>query len=84
MREMNKKIDMELPGRPRFRRFTARVSGETFPFYGRNVLKCIKSVYSDPELLPDLVFGPVEEYTDESKTERKYNEIHTGEWWWKT
>ena len=40
MRELNKIIDDELPGRPRFRREEIVIAGEAFDIYFRDVIEC--------------------------------------------
>ncbi|KAF8259006.1 hypothetical protein EI94DRAFT_1774035 [Lactarius quietus] len=37
---------------------------------------------SNPEFAPDMIFTPERHYTDDSHTNRIYNEMHTRDWWW--
>ncbi|KII85168.1 hypothetical protein PLICRDRAFT_116589 [Plicaturopsis crispa FD-325 SS-3] len=83
-RELNKIIDDEIPGRPRFHREEVVVAGEAFDVYFRDVLECIKSLYGDPEFAPILAFKPERHYSDEDQTVRLFHEMNTGKWWWKT
>jgi len=46
-------------------------------------MKCIQTIYGDPQFTHDLVFAPERHYTSQERTCRVYNEIHTGDWWWK-
>ena len=47
-----------------------------------DVLGCIQSIYSDPELAQDLVVAPEHHYMDLERMDRVYSEMHTGDWWW--
>ncbi|KAN0141530.1 hypothetical protein V8E53_000775 [Lactarius tabidus] len=81
-KELNDIIDNVLPGRPPFvcREFV--IGGETLEFYFRDILSCIRSIYSDPAFAQDLIFAPEQHYTDHERTEHVYSEMHTGDWWW--
>ena len=58
------------------------VAGESFPFYVRDLMKCIESLWANPDFLPHLAFAPERHYTSAEKTERTYSEMNTGKWWW--
>lgn len=81
--ELNKIID-NLPGRPKFCRDEIIVAGEVFDVYYRDILGCIKALFGDAELAPNLIFCPERHYLDEDKTIRLYGDMHTGKWWWAT
>ncbi|KAI0065024.1 hypothetical protein BV25DRAFT_1869164 [Artomyces pyxidatus] len=83
-KELNAIIDNQLPSRPAFKRQRIEVHGETFEFYHRDPLECIKALYGDPTFAPHLAFAPQRHYEDEDQTIRIYNEMHTGKWWWRT
>ncbi|KAG1847683.1 hypothetical protein DFJ58DRAFT_717167 [Suillus subalutaceus] len=75
-KELNKIIDKQLPGRPKFRREQIVVTGEAFDIFYRDVIECI---------LPDfLVFAPEHHYADKEQTVQLFHDMHTGEWWWDT
>ncbi|KAH9021271.1 hypothetical protein EDB84DRAFT_1275071 [Lactarius hengduanensis] len=80
--ELNNIIDKELPERPQFKCEDVSIAGNTFQFYYRDVLQCIRTLYGNPEFVRDLVFAPERHYTDHERTCRVYSEIHTGNWWW--
>lgn len=80
-KELNKLVD-SLPSRPQFKRSEILVGDEVMVMYHRDVLECVRSLYSDPEFAPHLVFKPERHYTDEDQTSRIYSDIHTGKWWW--
>ena len=50
--------------------------------YYRSAIECLEFKLSDPRYKDHLDFIPRREYTDESKTERLYNEIMTGDLAW--
>ncbi|KAN0140498.1 hypothetical protein V8E53_001707, partial [Lactarius tabidus] len=81
-KDLNGIIDDLLPGRPPFKCEEFVLAGDTFEFYYRNLLKCIQTLYGDPEFAHDLVFAPEHHYSDHERKSRVYNEMHTGDWWW--
>lgn len=84
-RQLNAIIDRKLPnGRPRFQREEIVVAGEAFEVFFRNILECIRALYGDPEFAPLLLLVPEKHYTDATKKERVYFDMHTGKWWWAT
>ncbi len=60
------------------------MAGEAFDMYFRDIIECIRALFSDPEFAPYLVFAPERHYADENKTERLYHDMNTGKWWWST
>ncbi|KAH9997085.1 hypothetical protein BJV77DRAFT_1059191 [Russula vinacea] len=80
--ELNKIIDQALPGRPTFKRKELIIDGQSQELYFREIIPCIWSLYGDPRLVHDLVFALEHHYTDETRTCRIYNEMHTRNWWW--
>jgi len=83
MKELNEKIDDDLPTCPTFQRKEVSFGGEALEFYYRDIMKCIQAIYSDPQFADVLVFAPERHYTSQERTCRIYNELHTGDWWWK-
>ncbi|KAI9433522.1 hypothetical protein H4582DRAFT_1819834 [Lactarius indigo] len=82
--ELNKIIDTQLPGRPSFKRMGVELGGEVFDVYFRDIMECVRALYSDPEFSPYLVYAPERHYVDEKCDLRMYHDMHTGEWWWST
>jgi Plavaka transposase len=82
--ELNRVIDMGLPGRPRFERHEIMVSDEVCDVYIRDVLACIQALFGDPAFSPYLVVAPERHFTSEERTTRVYHDMHTGRWWWST
>ena len=58
------------------------VAGQTFELYHHDVLKCIESLFGNPEFTPHLILAPERHYVDQVKTSRVYHDMHTGQWWW--
>ncbi|KAG1817029.1 hypothetical protein DFJ58DRAFT_720258 [Suillus subalutaceus] len=83
-KELNKIIDKDLPGRPKFKCKQIIVAGEAFDVFYRDIIECIKVLYSDPDFANFLVFAPEHHYTDEDQTVRLFHDMHTGQWWWDT
>ena len=82
---MNRFIDTFLPHhRPRFQQAEIDVDGELYDVWFRDIIKCIKALFGDPNLAAYLVFAPERHYKDANKTERLYHDMHTGKWWWAT
>ncbi|KAG1759121.1 hypothetical protein EDD22DRAFT_995726, partial [Suillus occidentalis] len=83
-RELNKIIDNELPGRPKFKREQIVIADEAFDVYFRDIIECITALFGDPNFADFLVFAPERHYADEDETVRLYHEMNTGKWWWNT
>ena len=81
-REMNNIIDNNLPGPPPFQCKELDVGKEHLQFFCRDTLQCIRSLYGDPDFMQHLVFAPERHYTNDERTCRVVNEMHTGDWWW--
>ncbi|KAH7904457.1 hypothetical protein BJ138DRAFT_993077, partial [Hygrophoropsis aurantiaca] len=83
-RELNMIIDKKLPSRPHFKHEQVVVAGEAFDIYYRDVIKCVKALYSDPDFAPYLAFRAERHYADQDQTTRLFHDMHTGKWWWET
>ena len=84
MKELNKIIDDNLPGQPRFECHEILVGNEVCEVYFRDVLAYVKVLYGDPDFAQYLVFVPEKHYVNDSKTARMYHDMHTGRWLWLT
>jgi hypothetical protein len=82
-KELNEKIDTHLSDRPCFQCKTLTVNGEPLEFYSRDAIEAIKCLYGDPRFAQHLVFAPERHYTSHERATRIYNEMYTGDWWWK-
>ncbi|KAG2119699.1 uncharacterized protein F5147DRAFT_742050 [Suillus discolor] len=67
-----------------FKREQIIVAGEAFNVFYRDIIECIKVLYSDPDFTDFLVFAPERHYADEDQTIRLFHDMHTGQWWWDT
>ncbi|KAG1879758.1 hypothetical protein F4604DRAFT_1879992 [Suillus subluteus] len=84
-KELNAIIDHELPtGRPKFKHEQIVVAGEAFDVYYRDVIECVKALYSDPDFAEYLTFIPERHYVDEDQTTLLFHDMYTGKWWWDT
>jgi len=83
--ELNAIVDHGLPtGHPKFKHKQIVVTGEVFDIYYCDVIKCVKSLYGDPDFAKYLAFAPERHYSDEDKTICLFHDMHTGKWWWDT
>lgn len=83
--ELNGIIDHELPaGWLKFKQEQMIVAGEAFDIYYRDVIECVKSLYSNPDFMRYLTFVPKRYYADEDETVHLFHDMHTGRWWWDT
>ncbi|KAI0078950.1 hypothetical protein K474DRAFT_1593052 [Panus rudis PR-1116 ss-1] len=81
-RGLNQMIDKLPTSRPRFQRRRIKLGGDLHDVYFRDVLECIRALYSEPEFAPHLQHLPERHYADEDKTKRLYHEMYVGKWWW--
>ncbi|PPQ73617.1 hypothetical protein CVT26_010525 [Gymnopilus dilepis] len=79
---LNKIIDNNLPGRPRFTRHEVLVDGEALEFFARDIIECIKALWGDADFIVDLIFEPERQYADDTRRVRIYHDMNTGKWWW--
>ncbi|KAI0037998.1 hypothetical protein FA95DRAFT_1479531, partial [Auriscalpium vulgare] len=82
-KDLNNIIDAQLPPVPEFKREEIVVDGEVYEVYFRDILECIKQLYSNPEFLPHMKFAPERHYADDDMLIRQYHQMYTGDWWWK-
>ncbi|THU87904.1 hypothetical protein K435DRAFT_680843 [Dendrothele bispora CBS 962.96] len=80
--ELNSIIDKNLPSRPEFKTETIIVHGEAFEVYFRDILECVKALFSEPDFAPYMKYAPEKHFTDGTRKSRMYHDMHTGEWWW--
>ncbi|KAG1732736.1 hypothetical protein EDB19DRAFT_1831224 [Suillus lakei] len=62
--ELNKFIDNELLGHPKFKREQIVIANEAFNVYYHDIIKCIKALFSDPNFADFLVFTPEHHYAN--------------------
>ena len=81
-RELNRIIDKEMPGRPKFKREEVHFGGESFNFYFRNIIPCIRTLFGEPSFANELILTPEGHFEDAEHTKQIFSEMHTGKWWW--
>ena len=57
--------------------------GVQHQIYYRNPIDVIKSLQSNPTYADQMAFAPQKVWTSSDKTSQLYNEMWTGDWWWK-
>ncbi|KAI0261454.1 hypothetical protein BC834DRAFT_972717 [Gloeopeniophorella convolvens] len=62
VKELNRIIDEELPGRPKFKCKNITIGGQAFEFYYRDVIPCIRALFGDAEFASDLILVPERHY----------------------
>jgi hypothetical protein len=82
VRELNKIIDTKLPHPPRFHRQDVTIGGEKVTMYSRNIIECVKALFGSAEFASRMIYKPERHYDRESRHERHYHDMHTGDWWW--
>jgi hypothetical protein len=82
--QLNNIIDSSLPEIPKFQRDSVVMGGEVFEMYSRNIIDCIKYLFSDPEFTPHLLLAPERHYEDATCTNKMMHEMNTCRWWWNT
>jgi hypothetical protein len=50
--------------------------------YSRDILECIKALYSDADFAKHLLLKPERHYKLNDRNQRIYDDMYTGEWWW--
>lgn len=49
----------------------------------QDIVSAIRFLIGHRPFRDNLAYAPVRQFTDEGKTCRAYNEMHTGDWWWR-
>ncbi|KAJ3792701.1 hypothetical protein GGU11DRAFT_818959 [Lentinula aff. detonsa] len=82
--QLNAIIDTLPNIRPKFMRQEVVVQGQAFEMYFRDILECVKSLYSDAEFAEYLKFAPERHFENSRCEDQLYHDMHTGGWWWST
>lgn len=80
--ELNRLIDEEMLGRPKFKREEVRLGGETYDFHFRELIPSLRALFGDPRFSKQLIFAPERHYQDAGHTTQVFSEMSTGKWWW--
>ena len=81
-RELNRIINEELPGRPKFKREEVHIGRESYDFHFREIIPSLRALFGDPKFSDHLIFAPERHYQDASHTVQVFSEMYTGKWWW--
>jgi hypothetical protein len=57
---------------------------ENVELWMRDPVECVKELVGNPAFKDFMSFVPERVYTNEKGTNRIYDEMWTGDWWWKT
>ena len=57
---------------------------EELELWFRNPVECVRELIGNPVFRDHMVYAPEKLYEDESEDSQVWNEMNTGEWWWKT
>lgn len=49
----------------------------------RSPLELVRELYGTPAYAEGMAYRPERHWTDNRKKDRVYNEVHTGNWWWR-
>ncbi|KAI0038969.1 hypothetical protein FA95DRAFT_1504825 [Auriscalpium vulgare] len=88
---LNAIIDSSMPSIPAFKCDEITVDGETYELFYRDIMQCVRHLYSNPEFLQTMAFTPECHYADDAAEPadgaarprtRVYGQMHTGKWWW--
>lgn len=84
-RELNQKIDHDLAPSAEWERASFKVAGvaEELEVVYRDPLEVIEEIYSSPAYCDQMKFAPEKHWVNDKRTKRIYNEMWTGDWWWK-
>ncbi|KAG8724786.1 hypothetical protein FRC09_014208 [Ceratobasidium sp. 395] len=85
-KEFEREID-SLPHGPSWYRQTVRVQTdngfEILDLWKRNVVEVIQMLIRDRRFVENMRFAPERHWTSEDRDERVYDEMWSGDWWWK-
>lgn len=56
----------------------------TYSFKYRNIMHVLQFLLGHEPFADNLSYSPIRLYSDDEKTVRVYNEMHTADWWWDT
>lgn len=61
-----------------------KLRSEVLQRWKRDTVECIKELIGNPAFRDNLRYAPQRVYEDEDGTNRLFNEMWTGDWWWDT
>jgi Plavaka transposase len=60
------------------------VPPERLELWRRDPVECVKELMGNPLFKDSLQYAPEKHFTDEEGTNRVFDEMWTGDWWWNT
>ncbi|KAH9913718.1 uncharacterized protein B0H18DRAFT_887808 [Fomitopsis serialis] len=57
---------------------------EQLELWRRDPVDCVKELIGNPTFDGNIAYAPEKVYTEDAATIRRYDEMWTAEWWWKT
>ena len=60
------------------------VPSERLELWRRDPVECLKELMGNPMFKDSLEYAPQKHFMDEEGTNRVYDEMWTGDWWWDT
>jgi hypothetical protein len=57
---------------------------ENLELWRRNPIDCIRDLIGNPSFHKHVAYGPERIYADDKGGSRIFDEMWTGDWWWKT
>ncbi|KAG9094850.1 hypothetical protein FS749_011715 [Ceratobasidium sp. UAMH 11750] len=86
MNELNDEVD-GLPHGPRWYRRTLRIPGDQgdmiVHLWMRDIVELVRYLISDRRFMEDMRFAPERHYTSAARTTRVYDQMWSGNWWWR-
>lgn len=85
MWELNQIIDHELESTATWQSTRFMVDGvtEELEIAHRDPLELLKELVGMPAFCEKMLLAPEQHWTDDRCKERVYNEMNTGNWWWR-
>jgi hypothetical protein len=60
------------------------IKSEELELWMRDPVTCIQELIGNPTFNGSMAYAPEKVYVDQNGQERRYDEIWSGDWWWKT
>ncbi|QRV99715.1 hypothetical protein RhiJN_27734 [Ceratobasidium sp. AG-Ba] len=86
LKEFEQEVN-RLPHGPKWCRETIIVVGDEYneilDLWKRDIIEMIRYLLSDPRFIPHTRFAPERHYDSERRGNRVYDEMWSGQWWWR-
>ena len=57
---------------------------EEYNLWARDIVDCVRELICNPVFKGFMHFAPEKHFSNTARTSRVYDEMWTGDWWWKT